>query len=168
MSNIRYVGVLAKYDDIIGVDNDLLMHCREDLQHFKQLTWNQTVVMGRATISSLPFKLPNRHVIGLTQASAFAPFHKADMFCTSVEHLEHYLNSNNIQDVYVCGGSQIYDLFADKISTWVVTEFDQVQIPNGNLTRLTDKTMDAINRATTLMTKRIDCGLISYKIGKSR
>jgi dihydrofolate reductase len=48
----------------IGKDNDLIYHFKEDLTRFKELTNNQTIVMGRKTFESLPKKLPNRkHVV---------------------------------------------------------------------------------------------------------
>ena len=40
----------------IGKDNKLLWHISEDLKHFKQITSGHTVVMGKKTFESLPFK----------------------------------------------------------------------------------------------------------------
>ena len=45
----------------IGFNGDLLEHIPEDLKHFKELTENNVVIMGRKTWDSLPKKpLPNR------------------------------------------------------------------------------------------------------------
>jgi dihydrofolate reductase len=56
----------AKYG--IGKDNDLPWPKNEaDMKWFKAMTLNHTVVMGRKTWDSLPFKpLPNRHNIIVT------------------------------------------------------------------------------------------------------
>jgi len=46
----------------IGIGNELLWKCSEDLKHFKQMTLNQTCLVGYRTYNSLP-KLPNRTLI---------------------------------------------------------------------------------------------------------
>ncbi len=58
----------AKYG--IGKDNDLPWpKNKEDMKWFKEMTMNHTVVMGRKTWDSLPFKpLPNRHNIIITSS----------------------------------------------------------------------------------------------------
>ena len=52
----------------IGKDNKLLYTIKEDLNHFKNLTNGNVVIMGRKTYESLPKKpLPNRINIILTR-----------------------------------------------------------------------------------------------------
>lgn len=46
----------------IGVGDKLLWHCPDDLKHFKELTLNQTCLVGYRTYQSLP-KLKNRTLI---------------------------------------------------------------------------------------------------------
>ncbi len=46
----------------IGIGDELLWKCSEDLKHFKKLTLNQTCLVGFRTYNSLP-KLPNRVLI---------------------------------------------------------------------------------------------------------
>lgn len=46
MSNICFV-VAYTENRVIGRDNQLLWHLPNDFKHFKQLTMNQTVLMGR-------------------------------------------------------------------------------------------------------------------------
>jgi len=45
---------------LIGRDNRLPWHYREDLQHFKRSTLDQTIVMGRRSFESLGKALPRR------------------------------------------------------------------------------------------------------------
>ena len=40
-------------NNLIGKDNDLPWHYKEDLQYFKQTTLNKTVVMGENTFYSI-------------------------------------------------------------------------------------------------------------------
>lgn len=46
----------------IGIGDKLLWHCPDDLKHFKELTLNQTCLVGYRTYQSLP-KLKNRTLI---------------------------------------------------------------------------------------------------------
>lgn len=57
--------VVAKAkNNIIGKDNKIIWHLPEDLKHFKELTTNHTIIMGRKTFESLGGILPNRkHII---------------------------------------------------------------------------------------------------------
>ena len=38
----------------LGREGQLLLHLQEDMAFFRQKTWNQTVIMGRRTLASLP------------------------------------------------------------------------------------------------------------------
>jgi dihydrofolate reductase len=56
----------------IGVKNKLMNYLPSDLQHFKELTKNNVVIMGRKTFESLPKgALPNRVNIVLTTDNNF-------------------------------------------------------------------------------------------------
>jgi len=51
----------------IGKDNDLLWHISEDLKRFKRITTGHTVIMGKKTYESLPFRpLKNRRNVVIT------------------------------------------------------------------------------------------------------
>lgn len=56
--------VAVSKNNVIGKDNALPWHYKKDLQYFKRLTTNQTVLMGRKTyesiLDSLGRPLPNR------------------------------------------------------------------------------------------------------------
>ena len=51
----------------IGKDNKLLFHLKKDLAHFKDLTLNNIVIMGRKTYKSMNGALPKRENIVLTR-----------------------------------------------------------------------------------------------------
>ena len=52
---------------VIGVNNDLPWHLKDDLRRFQKLTKNNIVVMGRKTYESLPKRpLPNRINVVIT------------------------------------------------------------------------------------------------------
>ena len=93
---------------LIGKDNTLPWHCKEDLQRFKSITIGKTIVMGRKTFESLPKMLPNRKHIVLTRNENFnhegvEVFHSVDDLLASYQ-----------EDLYIIGGAEIYNQFIDK------------------------------------------------------
>ena len=62
-------------NNVIGKDNDLLWHLSEDLKYFKQTTSGKTVLMGRKTWESLPFKpLKNRRNIVISSQKDYVAY----------------------------------------------------------------------------------------------
>ena len=89
----------------IGISNKLPWHFSEDLQKFKSLTLNSTIVMGRKTWESLKIKpLPKRKNIVLSSKKI------NDVEC--YKSIEELMNSlNNESSFFVIGGAQIYKIF---------------------------------------------------------
>lgn len=98
----------------IGVNNQLPWHIKEDLQHFKSITSESTIVMGRKTFESIGRPLPNRRNIVLTRDITF----KAEGV-EVVHSLDEILTlSNQVSDLFIIGGGEVYTLFlpyADKL-----------------------------------------------------
>lgn len=104
----------------IGKDNKLLFHIKEDMQRFKELTSNHTVIMGRKTQESLPQKfLPNRNNIVLTKTNIGTKLglnYKIEYMSNIEEIISRYFLSD--EEVFVIGGASIYKQFlpyTDKI-----------------------------------------------------
>ena len=53
----------------IGLNGDIPWKCPEDMEYFKMMTTGCSVIMGRKTFESLPFKngLPNRENVVITR-----------------------------------------------------------------------------------------------------
>ena len=59
---------------MIGKDNDLIWHLKNDLKRFKALTSGHCIIMGRKTFESFPKPLPNRtHIVITRQQNYKAP-----------------------------------------------------------------------------------------------
>ena len=98
----------------IGYNGQLLEHISDDLKRFKELTYNNTVVMGRKTWESLPNKpLSNRFNIVLTstpsqmEQTVNTVFLTMDDFLMSLDNLEEYMSKYD-KEVFIIGGGQIY------------------------------------------------------------
>jgi dihydrofolate reductase len=91
---------------LIGQNNHLPWHCPEDLQHFKQLTLGQRVLLGRSTFESiverLGVPLPGRKHIVLTRR---AGKHFANVVYENVFDMHRFAGNG---DLYVIGGASVY------------------------------------------------------------
>lgn len=89
---------------VIGRGNRLPWHLPADLRHFRQLTLDKTIVMGRKTWESLPGPLPRRRHVVVTRDSAYeAP---GCEIATSVEAALRL--AGNEDEILVIGGAELY------------------------------------------------------------
>lgn len=96
---------------IIGNKNKIPWHIPEDLKHFKQITNESIIIMGRKTYESLPNgALPNRLNIVLTRTPEIN--NVKNVIFTTNEFLFDVINKHKTenQKVFVIGGSEIYSL----------------------------------------------------------
>jgi len=87
----------------IGKEGTLPWRQSTDLIHFKQITLNKTVVMGRRTWDSLGKPLPNRRNIVMTRQETFAAAEKMSF--------EEVMSLSQSEEVVIIGGGEIYELF---------------------------------------------------------
>ena len=109
---------------VIGKDGDIPWHIPEDLQHFKEQTTGNTVVMGRKTYQSLPDSftpLPDRENIVLTR-SDFKPENDSVKVANS---LEDAWEKSSKEKVFIIGGAGIYRQTIDKADKMILTEVHQ-------------------------------------------
>lgn len=109
----------------IGFNGSLLEHIPADLKHFKELTENNIVVMGRKTQDSLPNKkLPNRRNIVITNQEkddedevhyvdledAVRLLIIAQIYSAGYDRWRSSSNKTlpKLKDVFIIGGSSIY------------------------------------------------------------
>ncbi|MDY6037589.1 MAG: dihydrofolate reductase [Eubacterium sp.] len=109
----------------IGKDDGLLCHLPGDLEYFKKMTLDKTVVMGRVTLESLPGSkgLPKRRNVVLTHDKNF----RADNaeVVNSYTALDELISDIPAGDVFVIGGEQIYKALLPKCEICYVTKIDE-------------------------------------------
>jgi len=107
---------------VIGNNNELIWRLSSDIKRFKELTTNNSIVMGRKTYESIGTPLPNRRNIIITRNLQY----EAEG-CEIVSSLEEALLLTN-NDCFIIGGGEIYNQsieLADKIYlTLVHKEFE--------------------------------------------
>ena len=108
---------------VIGKNGVMPWHLPEDLAHFKRVTLNHPVVMGRKTWDSIPPRfrpLPGRTNIVVTRQPDWNE-NGAQRTSSLREALQQCENSNQ---VWVIGGAQIYAQALPLADELVVTEID--------------------------------------------
>ena len=106
----------------IGNQGGLLCHLSGDLKYFKERTTGKTVVMGRATLESLPGgkPLPNRENIVLSTRADYAP--SGVTVVHSEEELSAVLAGLDSDEVMIIGGGKVYRDFLPKCDTCYITK----------------------------------------------
>ncbi|MFV0481281.1 MAG: dihydrofolate reductase [Campylobacteraceae bacterium] len=90
----------------IGLNNNLLWHIPEDLKHFKNLTTNHHIIMGRKTFESIGKALPNRTSIVLSKSG----FKADNVFtCKDIDEALNLAKENGEDEVFIIGGAKVYN-----------------------------------------------------------
>ncbi len=99
-----YLIAAMAHNRVIGANNQIPWHLPEDLQHFKQLTLGDVIVMGRKTYESLGRPLPGRRNVVITrQADLTIPG------CEVVHGLEEvYARFKQEKHIWIIGGASLY------------------------------------------------------------
>ena len=108
-------------NNCIGKDNKLPWHIPEDLEHFKKLTLNKTVIMGQATFESilgyLGKPLPKRKTVVLT----FDKDYGVPDGVRKMYSLDEAWEKLKDEDAFICGGASIYKQTINRVDKLYIT-----------------------------------------------
>jgi len=116
---------------VIGDDGEMPWHLPEDLQHFKETTMGNPVIMGRRTYESITARidgpLSGRHNIVLSRSDP--DLHEGVVVVDSIEaavaEAEAVCALDDEADrIFVIGGATVYEGFLDRADELVLTELD--------------------------------------------
>lgn len=118
------ISIVAAMTDkgVIGGNNSLLWNIPEDLKHFKQLTLNKPIIMGRKTYESLPDVLPNRPHLVLTSQYIHCP---PNVYTMSNAYEAVEFAGRFSEEVFVVGGAQVYEEFLPFADVLYLTKVHQ-------------------------------------------
>jgi dihydrofolate reductase len=103
---------------VIGKNDTLPWRISEDLKYFKRVTMGKPIVMGRKTHESIGRPLPGRENIILTRDQNYQT-----EGCTVLHSVEEILeHCNDINEVMITGGSEIYKQTFEKVTRLYLTE----------------------------------------------
>jgi len=106
----------------IGKDNGLLFHIPEDMKHFRAKTMGKAVVMGEATLRSLPGGKPlsGRTNIVLSDDPSFNA--EGAAVVRSMSGLFREIEKYKSEDVFVIGGASVYNQLMDYCGAAYITK----------------------------------------------
>lgn len=110
-------------DRVIGKDNEMPWHLPADLQHFKKTTLGCPIIMGRKTYDSIGRPLPGRLNIILSRNTKLII-----EGCSVVDTLEKAMRlatDTGSQEVFITGGSHLYDTFLEQADRLYLTLIDE-------------------------------------------
>ena len=108
---MKGIVAIAK-NGVVGAGNTLPWRCPDDLKFFKAQTLGKTIIMGKKTFDGIGKFLPDRKTVVLTRTP------EKDYETSNIEILK------ELDDVYLCGGAEIYKKFSHLCSEFLVTHLD--------------------------------------------
>ena len=105
---------------VIGKDNQMPWHLPADLQHFKSVTMNHPILMGRKTFESIGRPLPGRRNLVISRNPDLA-----------IDGTETYTSIDDavaacadVEEIMIIGGSTLYQQTIDRADRLFLTFID--------------------------------------------
>lgn len=108
----------------IGYQGSLLVRIPSDQKMFREMTEGKVIVMGRKTLETFPQKQPlkNRINIVLSRNAEFTV--KGALVVHSIKELMEELKKYDEEDIFVVGGSSVYEQLLPYCDTAHITKID--------------------------------------------
>lgn len=111
-------------DNLIGIDNKLPWHYKEDLKYFKDKTMNKKVIMGEQTFKSI-LSYINKPLPGRTSIIAtLTDYTYKDVEVTN-DIITYLKNFPKKEEIFIIGGKIIYDLTLDVADRLYITHVNK-------------------------------------------
>ena len=117
---ISLIVAYSRNNKVIGINNQIPWHIKEDFIHFKNYTTNKTIIMGEQTFYSIGKPLPNRKTIVATLNDFTYKHEDVSITKDLFETLKSYANKE--EELVVCGGATIYKLALPYVDKLVISE----------------------------------------------
>jgi len=107
----------------IGNENKLLCHLPSDLKHFKNMTINKPVIMGRKTLESFPGGKPLTGRTNIVFSNSLKNEENI-VIVRNIADLKELSKSIDMTDSFVIGGQTIYELLLPYTEFAYITKID--------------------------------------------
>lgn len=106
---INIISAVAE-NGVIGSGGKIPWDFPEDRAYFKKMTSGNIVIMGRRTFQDIGFPLPHRYNIIVSATENFNAENMVTVpdFISALETALAYAKINNIPEIFLCGGAEIY------------------------------------------------------------
>jgi len=108
-------------NNALGQSNRLLWHLPEDLKHFKSLTENHPVIMGRKTYESIGKPLPNRTNIVVSRKQDW--FEEGILIVSTIKEAVKFAKKID-EEIFIIGGGKIYEQTMDLADRLEITKVE--------------------------------------------
>lgn len=108
-------------NNVLGKDNQLLWHLPKDLKHFKSLTENHPIIMGRKTYESLGKPLPNRTNIVVSRRNDW--MQEGVLIVSKIKEAVKFAKKIN-ENIFIIGGGNIYQQTMDLADRLEITKIE--------------------------------------------
>ena len=118
------LSLIVAYDKnkSIGQENTIPWRLKNDMLRVKELTTNQTIIMGRKTLDSIGRALPNRINRVLTRdKDSLSHYSNIEVYTD-----DSILDNIETGKAYIFGGGMIYNKYFDKCDEMFITEVNTI------------------------------------------
>lgn len=116
--------VAASKNWVIGKDNEIPWYVPNDLRYFRRMTLGHHIILGRKNYESIGKPLPKRTNLIISRDTNFeAP--GCHVF-NSIDEAIKFAKKNKEDELFICGGGQIYIQTMDKVDKLYFTEIEAV------------------------------------------
>ncbi|WP_353284383.1 dihydrofolate reductase [Wolbachia endosymbiont (group A) of Lasioglossum fulvicorne] len=123
------IGIMAvDPKGVIGINNGLPWHYPSELDHFRQVTDKQVIVMGRKTFEIIPQNILKDRIPVVFSRNKLSSCFSRGIKCTIISSMQEFLSIQSSSKVFMIGGAQIAHLFLeyDLISEFIMTEIHRL------------------------------------------
>lgn len=114
------------------------------MKRVKDLTTNQTIIMGRKTLESIGHALPNRINRVLTRnPESLKKYENIEIFTDDT-----ILDNIETEKVYIFGGAAIYEKYLNKCDEMFITEVDTIVNADAKFPNFNQNDWELINKQT--------------------
>ena len=118
---MRISFIVAKSDNnVIGVNNTLPWHLKDDLQNFKKITMGHHMLMGRKTFESIGKALPGR--VSLVVSSEPRANQDSVLWFTSIFRAIKQAERSGESELFIIGGEKIFKYALSLVDRIYLTE----------------------------------------------
>jgi dihydrofolate reductase len=117
---ISLIVAKAESNNVIGINNQLPWHLKDDLQNFKRLTMGHHILMGRKTFESIGKALPGR--VSLIISSEPRPATDNALWFNSIFRAIKHAERSGETELFIIGGEKIYKYALSLVDRIYLTE----------------------------------------------
>ncbi len=117
---ISFIVAKAESNNVIGINNQLPWHLKDDLQNFKKYTMGHHILMGRKTFESIGKALPGR--MSLVISSTPRANEENVLWFTSIFRAIKQAERSGETELFIIGGEKIFKYALSLVDRIYLTE----------------------------------------------